>query len=367
MSIQVEGVFQTMAEHAPALLWVSGRDLRRSAFNQSWLAFTGRTPEQESGEGWLEGVHPEDREKYAQSSRVSLDRREPFEVEYRLRHHDGAYRWLLDRAVPFTHPDSDLGGYVGACFDITEGVEDREQLKEREAALTHLTAELERRVSERTKALESFTYSVSHDLKAPLRTILGYAKILEEDYAPAIGEEGRQMLARQTAAARRMERLIDDLLDASRLDRRGIDRTEIDLTALARDVASEICNRDLGCEVRFDIAEGLRANADVNLVRYVIQNLFDNAVKYSRPSGTPSVTFGRSADGSFFVRDNGVGFDMKYANKLFQPFERLHNASEFPGSGIGLSNVEKIVHRHGGSVWAESAPNQGATFFFTLG
>jgi len=216
------------------------------------------------------------------------------------------------------------------------------------------------------KELESFTYSVSHDLRSPLRSILGYAKILQEDYGHVLDEEGRMILGRQIDAAQRMERLISDLLDYSRLGRREILPADFDISRLAREVAEEVTRRSRNYPVYFDIEDGLRAYADPSLMRFVLQNLFENAVKYSAPKGKAEVEFGQEPDQSYFVRDHGIGFEMKYVDNLFKPFERLHNASQFPGTGIGLTNVQRVVLRHGGKVWAESTLDEGATFHFSL-
>lgn len=216
------------------------------------------------------------------------------------------------------------------------------------------------------KELESFTYSVSHDLRSPLRSILGYAKILQEDYGDVLDDEGRMILGRQIDAAQRMERLISDLLDYSRLGRREILPADFDISRLAREVADEVARRPRSYPVHFDIADGLHAYADPSLIRFVLQNLFENSVKYSAPKGKAEVAFGQDADGSYFVRDHGIGFEMKYVDNLFKPFERLHNAAQFPGTGIGLTNVQRVIVRHGGKVWAESTLEEGATFHFSL-
>jgi light-regulated signal transduction histidine kinase (bacteriophytochrome) len=217
------------------------------------------------------------------------------------------------------------------------------------------------------KELESFTYSVSHDLRAPIRTILGYASILKEDYADRLDAEALDMIERQVAAARRMETLVADLLEYSRVGRRELVQVDFDLSRLASDVAAEISQRKWACEPSFDIAPNLRAFGDSALLRFALQNLFENAVKYSAPKGACHVEFGIQPGGVYFVRDQGVGFEMQFADKLFIPFERLHNPNDFPGTGIGLANVQKVIQRHGGRVWAESTPGEGSTFYFTLG
>lgn len=361
-----DDAFRSLTEHAPIMMWMAGPDRQYRYLSEGWLRFTGQSLEQGLGPGFVESLHPEDREQVGNIYADNFARRSPYEVEYRLRRHDGEYRWILDRAAPYHLPTGEFGGYVGTCLDVTERRAEGE-------ALRNLNAELERRVDERTaeltsvnKELEAFTYSVSHDLRAPLRAISGYASILLDDYGARLDDEGRRMLKRQVDAAGRMEALIGDLLQYSRLGRGELERTDFDLTRMAREVGEEIASRNWGVPVHIEVQPGLRVNGDVRLLRTVVQNLIENGVKYSTPKGEARVTLTQE-DGVFVVRDRGIGIDMRHADKLFQPFERLHRASEFPGTGIGLANVRKVVERHGGRAWAESTPGEGSAFFFTLG
>ena len=238
-----------------------------------------------------------------------------------------------------------------------------------------LTADLERRVGERTaqlatanRELEAFAYSVSHDLRAPLRGVDGFSQALLEDYGDQLDAAARDYLARIRAGSQRMGRLIDDLLALSRLSRRPL-HAAVDLSALARAVAEELRQAAPGHPVAVAVAPGLTARADAGLVRVVLTNLLGNAWKFTGGRPDPRIVVGRAgADDPavFFVRDNGAGFDMAYADKLFGAFQRLHAEHEFPGSGIGLATVQRIVHRHGGEAWAEGATGAGATFYFTL-
>ncbi|AIE84174.1 multi-sensor signal transduction histidine kinase [Fimbriimonas ginsengisoli Gsoil 348] len=339
---------------ARVLRWNSGPDGERTFTGNGWRHFIGG--DENNGAGWLAAVHPADSERTREQYRNAVQSRERFELDFRLRRQDGEYRWMLDRGEPDFGSNGEFSGFAGAAFDLTDWMEARKRAERNEASLQLLATDL-----------ESFTYSVSHDLRAPLRSILGYSKILLDEYGSSLASEAQDMMRRQMTAARRMESLISDLLESSRLGRREVVRSHFDFSALARDVADEICSRDWGCEAKFTIEPNLYADADPGLLRYVLQNLFENAVKYSKPTGRAEVSFGRTPEGAFFVRDSGVGFDMEYKDKLFKAFERLHSSSEFPGTGIGLYNVQKVVHRHGGSVWADSAPGKGATFYFTLG
>jgi light-regulated signal transduction histidine kinase (bacteriophytochrome) len=217
--------------------------------------------------------------------------------------------------------------------------------------------------------LEAFSYSVSHDLRAPLRAIDGFSQILLEDYEDELDEEGRLYLKRTKAASQRMGELIDDLLDLSRMTRGKMRRESVDLSALARAIAEEFRRAQPEHEVEVVVEEGLVANGDGSLLRVVLENLLGNAWKFKRNQPHPRVEFGlleHEDTPTYYVRDNGVGFDMAYAGKLFGAFQRLHSAGEFEGTGIGLATVQRIIHRHGGRVWAEGEVGKGATFFFTL-
>ena len=240
-----------------------------------------------------------------------------------------------------------------------------------------MKAELERQVAERTtelnaanKELEAFSYSVSHDLRAPLRSIDGFSQAVLEDYAGRLDDQGRDYLSRVRAATQHMGQLIDDLIKLARVARAEIKREAVDLSALAGEVLAELQKREPGRRVECHIEPGLAAEGDARLLRVVLDNLLGNAWKFTGRQPQPRIEFGatRGADGepAFFVRDNGAGFDMTYAGKLFGAFQRLHTVHDFPGTGVGLATVQRIVHRHGGRVWAEGAVGKGATFYFTL-
>jgi signal transduction histidine kinase len=246
-----------------------------------------------------------------------------------------------------------------------------------EDALRTLNAELERRVSDRTaelaaanQELEAFSYSVSHDLRSPLRTIDGFSQAILEDFGAALDEECQDYLRRIRGASQRMSQLIDDLLRLSRVMRTEMRREEVDLSQLARTVAADLQRASPGRQgVQFAIADGIKANGDERLLRVALENLLGNAWKFSSRQEEANIAFGQMEQHGravYFVRDNGAGFDMAYADKLFGAFQRLHSPAEFEGSGIGLATVQRIIRRHGGQVWAEGRVGQGAVFFFTL-
>jgi light-regulated signal transduction histidine kinase (bacteriophytochrome) len=220
------------------------------------------------------------------------------------------------------------------------------------------------------RELEAFSYSVSHDLRAPLRTIDGFSQILLEDHADQLDEEGEDYLGRVRAASQHMDNLIDDLLDLSRVSRGPLRKETVDLGAMATGIVEELERSQPEREVEFVTEEGITAFADANLLAVALENLLNNAWKFTSREERARIEFGSTTDEGgervFFLRDNGVGFDMAYAGKLFGAFQRLHATEDFEGTGIGLATVARIVRRHGGRVWAEGDAGEGATFFFTL-
>jgi signal transduction histidine kinase len=248
--------------------------------------------------------------------------------------------------------------------------------KERETMLSKQATELETRVKARTidleaanKELEAFSYSVSHDLRAPLRSIDGFSQALIEDYEDKLDAEGLDFLSRVRNASQRMGDLIDDILALSHMTRIEMEREPVDLGEIALEIVRSIRERDPETKVEIDIKPGLKAEADPRLIRLALENLIGNAWKFSAENDTPQITFGtEEALGQtwFVIRDNGAGFDMQYVDKLFQVFSRLHSQEEFEGTGIGLAIVDRVIRKHGGNIWAESQVGAGAAFFFTL-
>jgi signal transduction histidine kinase len=245
----------------------------------------------------------------------------------------------------------------------------RESALEVERA-NHELAVANRELERANRELEAFSYSVSHDLRGPLRSIDGFTRVLRDRAGMALDETSRRYLERVCAATGRMSDLIDDLLNLARVSRAALCRERLDLAGVAREIVSELCRREPERRVRVSIAGPLEAHADPVLITCVLENLLGNAWKFSSAAAAPEIVFERRSIGGeevFVVRDNGAGFDMEYANKLFEPFSRLHSQSEFAGTGIGLSIVQRVVARHGGRIWVDAAVGRGATFFFTLG
>jgi signal transduction histidine kinase len=300
----------------------------------------------------MEFVHPDDRERTAAESAGLAGGRASISFENRYQHADGSYRWLLWNARAF--PEGKL--IYAAAADITERKNFERALSERNEALEKANQEL-----------ESFSYSVSHDLRSPLRAVDGYARILQEDYAPQLDDEAKRVLSVIRSEARRMGLLIDDLLSFSRLGRQSINAAPVDLGSIAEQIVAEKRRKYPDKQIEFVRSEAPVALADAGAIRHVMFNLIANAVKYCKPDGKVHIEFGGDTDDGvsrFWVRDRGTGFDPKYAEKIFGVFQRLNTDVE--GSGVGLAIVQRIIEKHGGRVWAEAEPGKGAAFFFTL-
>ncbi len=545
-----EARFRAMADSAPAFIWLADAALRCIYVNRVWLAFTGQAMAQQEGEGWLDSVHPDDRDRVRTANAEALREQRGFAIEFRLRRHDGEYRWMLHYGAPRLDAAGALVGYIGTAMDIhdrvlagervrrltmlyaalsqaneallrsrepqelfqrvcdivvqhglriatvalvdddgahlrrvaragdTAGVLDdasialdgsdpRERIpavlalrkrspvvsndrandadtialpdapgaqelrasasfplwkhgeligvfdvfadevdffdaemtrllellasdvsysldtlsaqairEQAEIAVRQLNATLEARVHERTRSLEvanreleAFGYSVSHDLRAPLRAITGFTDLVIEQAGDRLDSQAMAHLARVKSAAARMAQLINDLLDLSRIARAEFNRRDTSLSAMATEIVADLSEIDPQRRVQVKIAQGLRAQADPGLVRLLLANLIGNAWKFTGRCERATIEFGAGqCDGvdAFFVRDNGAGFDLAHADKLFAPFQRLHTDREFPGTGIGLALAQRVVHRHGGRIWAHAAVDSGATFYFTL-
>jgi PAS domain S-box-containing protein len=485
----------TVANASPVLLWMSGLDKNAEWFNERWLAFTGRSLAQELGNGWTEVVHPDDLARCLALNQRAFEAQQAFSMEYRLRRHDGSYRWMLNQGMPRLDGQGAFVGFMGSCLDITEtkaleaqvlaqadyfrvlvehapsfialldtegrrqyvnpayrrilgeertepgelpwddvhpddrlamrevfqktvntgvGQTARYRLLTRDGQVRHvsshggvirqhdgqiiqvvvvshdvtaqvqaeehlrqLNAELEQRVAARTAelqavnhALESFVYAVSHDLKAPLRGVEGYSRLLQHDHQDHLNDEGRWFVAQIRTGVHRMEQLIDDLLTYSRMERRHLELRPLRLAEQVAEalafVQPALAVQHTELSTRCDSAE---VCADATGLALVLRNLLGNAIKFSAQVSAPHIEVGCQQHDSvalLWVRDNGVGFDMKYHDRIFDMFQRLHRQEAFPGTGIGLALVKKAVERMGGRVWADSTPGAGATFWLEL-
>jgi PAS domain S-box-containing protein len=320
-------------------------------------------------QGWVLTRPREDEAQMEQDYKFALEHKLPrYAHEFRCRIDDGSERWLYED-VRVVQEATNAWDLIGVCTDITER-------KQAEQAIQRLNEELEQRVRNRTaeleaanKELESFSYSVSHDLRAPLRAIDGYSKIMVEEYGETLTEDGKHLCSIVRSEAQRMGQLIDDLLSFSRLGRWSMHATPIDTAGIIEEILRDLLTPEARKQIEFHIGPFPIAIGDANLVRQVWTNLLSNAVKFSSKRVRPRIDITGSIAGRealFTIRDNGAGFDMKYADKLFGVFQRLHSITDFDGTGVGLAIVERVIHRHGGRVWAEGKPDEGATFCFTL-
>jgi PAS domain S-box-containing protein len=354
-----ERQFRELADSMPQIVWAAGPDGHFDYYNQRWYEFTGRPIGISGDESWADVVHPDDQKECLERWHAATQSGAPYEIEYRLRERTGVYHWFLRRALPVRDDAGRITRWFGTCTNI-DGVKRTEEVLRRANAETDAA----------NRELEVFSYSVAHDLRTPLRSIDGFSQAILEDNAEQLDAQGKVNLGRVRNAAQRMAHLIDDLLSLSRVTRAELHRERIDLTQLARGIGERLREVDAKRDVEILVPDGLVAEGDANLVTTVMENLLGNAWKFTSRRSKACIEIGlTSKDGhpAYFVRDNGAGFDMAYAGKLFGAFQRLHAVSEFPGSGIGLATVQRVVRRHGGEVWAEGKVNEGATFFFTLG
>ncbi len=385
----------SLFESLPGLYLVLTPDLKIVAASDAYLKATMTTREGILGRGLFEVFpdNPNDPGATGVSNlRVSLDRVRQHAApdtmaiqKYDVRRPDGVFeeRYWSPINSPLLGADNQIKYIIHRVEEVTEFVRQKSQpaanTAELHARLEQMEAEIfqssqkiqatNRQLEAANQELEAFSYSVSHDLRAPLRSIDGFSEALREDYADQLDENGKDSLRRIRAATQRMGQLIDDLLNLSRVTRAELRRETVDLSRLAKTIGTELRQRDPQRHVEFIVPEGLVTSGDPQLLRVVLDNLLGNAWKFTSKQSQARIEFGSNATNgtqAFFVRDNGAGFDMAYASKLFGAFQRLHAMEEFAGTGIGLATVQRIINRHGGRVWAEAAVNQGATFYFTL-
>ena len=364
-----EKQFRTMVDAIPQLACMTQADGFVIWYNQRWYDYTGTTPENMEGNGWESVIDPSFLSKVIEAWKVSIATGEPFEMEFPIRAADGHYGWFLTRVFPLKDDAGKVVRWFGTNTDVSEKRKVDEEIRD-------LNAALEKRVAERTgelvaanKELEAFSYSVSHDLRSPLRAMDGFSQAVLEDYGALLPEDGQRYLRTIREGAQRMGTLIDDLLTFSRLSRVPLSKQEVKTVKLVSHALEGLNSHREGRQVDIRIGDLPACLGDPALLNQVWINLLSNALKYTRQRKGAVIEIGcktEEREDIYFVRDNGAGFDMQYAHKLFGVFQRLHRADQFEGTGVGLAIVQRIILRHGGRIWAEAAVNQGATFYFTL-
>ena len=315
-------------------------------------------------------LHPADRERVLQEVADSVEKHAPYDTEYRaVWPEDGGIRVLVARGKVYRDDAGRPVRLTGVCWDITER-------KRAEEEIRRLNEELEQRVAQRTaeleatnKELEAFTYSVAHDLRAPLRHIQGFSDALMEDFGPKLEPAAKEYLRSMVESTEHMGRLINDLLGLAQVGRRELRLQVTGLNSFVQEVLRDLKHETEGRSIQWQVGDLPFVDCDPGLMKQVFQNLLSNAVKYTRPRSLAVIETGQMpVDGRsvVFVRDNGVGFNMKYSDKLFGVFQRLHRREDFEGTGVGLATVQRIIYKHGGRIWADAKIDNGATFFFTL-
>ena len=318
---------------------------------------------------WVSRIAPEDRERVVAGIHAVIDgTRDDWSDTYRFLRHDGSRAFIMDRGRVIRDATGKGVRMVGGMTDLSEQMRAREEI-------VRLNAELEDRVKKRTaqleaanRELEAFSYSISHDLRAPLRTVDGFTRVVLEQFAASLPDEARDYLGRARRGAQDMAALIDDLLAFSRLGRQPLRREDLSMENVVRVALASVLEAYPGRETQVHVLPLEDGIADAALLKQVWINLLSNALKYSAKVAAPRIEVGCRPGPSpvYYVKDNGAGFDARYAHKLFSVFQRLHSVQDYPGTGVGLAIAHRIVARHGGRIWAEGAENQGATFSFTL-
>jgi PAS domain S-box-containing protein len=345
-----EALFRTLAEQAPWPFWTVDPQGAVTFFSRAWYELVGGEAPQWQGEKWMELLHPDDLEPVRENWKKSRREGSVYAGTRRLKARDGTYHTTSYRAAPVRNPEGEIVFWVGIDTDITD-------LTANDAALRLAN-----------KQLEAFAYSVSHDLQSPLQRVLAFAKLLDEELAASPPDgRGRHYLARIRANADVMTQLIEGLLSLAHVSELDIIRSVVNLSDMAGEILQRLAQDDPQRQVQWHVQPGLAVVADVRLMRSVLENLLANAWKFTAQQPQARIEVGGSQQrGEYFVRDNGAGFDMAYADRLFGTFQRLHDADQFPGTGIGLATVARAISRQGGRIWAQATPEAGATFFFTL-
>jgi len=388
-----EASFRVLAEVMPQMVWMTHSNGDHAYYNQRWYEYTGLSQLESQAQGWSNPLHPDDRERTRSHWKQALDTGRPYETEYRLRRADGEYRWFLARAQPQRDERNRVLRWIGTSTDIdaskraTEVLE--EEVRKRTAELVGANVALRQEIADRARAeefsqvlltelkrsnesLEQFAYVASHDLQEPLRKIQAFGDLLGRKYGKAFDEQGTAYVERMVSSATRMRTLIDDLLTYSRVSTRLRATEEVNLSQLVDGVLSDLDNQITRTGGTVHVASLPTIQGDPVQMRQLFQNLIGNALKFHHPERPPEVYVEAEpqTDGEercrLTVRDNGIGFEEVYADRIFQMFQRLHGRGEYEGTGMGLAICRKIAERHGGSITVRSKVNEGTTFIVEM-
>ncbi|HRI60864.1 MAG TPA: CheR family methyltransferase [Saprospiraceae bacterium] len=376
--------FRNMADNAPVMIWISDSKKSRTFFNRTWLEYTGRTLTQELNDGWIAGIHPDDLNNFLRHFSESFDTRVPFQMEYRLRRHDGAYRWVLSIGKPMFSPDGAFDGYVGSCTEVHTQKMLNEELESRVNERTKELLTANNQLAQSNTELEQYAFVASHDLQEPLRKILTFSNLLEKRHSESLTFEAKGYLDRINSAAERMSLLINDLLDFSRLTKQDKAFEKTDLNALVKNVLDDFDMIVSQKKASITVQDLPVIEAIPLQMTQLFHNLLSNALKFAHPDRAPriiisahkiSVVVAKKHVRDFdpeaeyvdiTVQDNGDGFDQQYAEQIFVIFQRLHSKQLHPGTGIGLALCRRIANHHCGEIYAESKPGDGAAFHVIL-
>ncbi len=368
--------FRMLTDSAPVLIWMCNEHKDCTYVNKPWCDFTGRKLEQELKRGWTQNVHPGDAQSVRELFGKAFDSRSRVTLEYRLKRHDGVYRWMAVEGTPYFSAAGTFLGYIGTSIDVTDR-------KDAMAELEKIKSELELRVDKRTeeltkanqelarsnKELEDFAYIASHDLQEPLRKISSFSNLLVTKYKGDLPENAQTYINSMQKASIRMGNLINDLLAYSRVATHVLPFKKVNLKKVVEDVLDDLNTRIEQTNARITV-DGLETvYADSSQMRQLFQNLISNALKYRKKETPPKVSITSKHQETFCiirVKDNGIGFDEKYTDRIFTIFQRLHGKSEYEGTGIGLAICKKIVQRHNGEITARSKLGKGSTFIIKI-
>ncbi|ARV63228.1 PAS domain-containing sensor histidine kinase [Nostocales cyanobacterium HT-58-2] len=360
--------FQAMAENAPVMIWVSDADKLCTYCNSGWLEFTGRPIEQELGNGWTQGVHPEDIKHCLETYITAFDARKPFMMEYRFRRFDGEYRWIINKGAPRWNLDGSFAGYIGSCIDISDRKETEIALQQRAEELTRMNtilAQTTTLLKKRNDELDQFAYVTSHDLKAPLRAIASLSEWMEEDLGEILPEENQHQMRLLRGRVRRMEALINGLLEYSRIGRIQAPLSMVNVAALLKEVIDLL---DPPPTFTIEVEPGMPTFVTKRLsLQQVFSNLMSNAIAHhTRADGHVKVSVKDQGQYyEFAVCDDGPGIAPEYYDKVFQIFQTLEARDHKESTGVGLAIVKKIVETEGGTILLDSQVGVGSTFRFT--